>query len=291
VTVATASLPNAARNSPYTATLAASGGTPPYSGSLASGQLPVGLTLAASTGVISGTPTTAGVSNFTVQVSAGVQSATRAFSITITPPGAPVSVYLASQVPTNFAKADLPVELGVRFRSDVAGVISGVRFYKDARNTGTHVGNLWSTTGTLLARATFTNESASGWQQVTFSPAVPIAANTTYIASYFAPIGFYALSPDYFSGAGVDAAPLHLPAATPTEPNGVFVYAATTAFPTQTYQSSNYWVDVLFSTVAPELQSIAVTPTNPTIDALRPARDLWWLPMASRTHPFATSYR
>ena len=45
------------------------------------------------------------------------------------------------------------VELGVRFRSDLAGYVTGVRFYKGAGNTGTHVGNLWTNTGTLLGHA------------------------------------------------------------------------------------------------------------------------------------------
>ena len=39
------------------------------------------------------------------------------------------------------------VELGVKFRSDVAGFITGIRFYKTAGNTGTHTGTLWSTAG------------------------------------------------------------------------------------------------------------------------------------------------
>ena len=76
------------------------------------------------------------------------------------------------------------VELGVRFQADVAGVISGIRFYKARTNTGTHIASLWSNTGTLLAQATFTAESASGWQQVTFSTPVAISANTVYVASY-----------------------------------------------------------------------------------------------------------
>ena len=36
------------------------------------------------------------------------------------------------------------IELGVKFRSDVAGFITGLRFYKGAANTGTHVGSLWT---------------------------------------------------------------------------------------------------------------------------------------------------
>ncbi|MFP5388842.1 MAG: N,N-dimethylformamidase beta subunit family domain-containing protein, partial [Thermoleophilia bacterium] len=43
------------------------------------------------------------------------------------------------------------VELGVKFRSDVPGQITGIRFYKATANTGTHVGSLWTSTGTLLA--------------------------------------------------------------------------------------------------------------------------------------------
>src|SRR5262249_33421339 len=58
-----------------------------------------------------------------------------------------------------------PIEVGVKFDTDVTGQITGVRFYKGTGNTGTHVGHLWTGTGTLLATVTFTNETASGWQQ------------------------------------------------------------------------------------------------------------------------------
>ena len=79
------------------------------------------------------------------------------------------------------------VEVGVKFTSDVSGTVTGIRFYKASKNTGTHVGNLWTASGRKLASATFTGETASGWQQVTFSSPVSINANTTYVASYFAP--------------------------------------------------------------------------------------------------------
>jgi Domain of unknown function (DUF4082) len=39
------------------------------------------------------------------------------------------------------------VEVGIKFRADVAGVITAVRFYKAAANTGAHIGNLWTSTG------------------------------------------------------------------------------------------------------------------------------------------------
>ena len=55
--------------------------------------------------------------------------------------------------------------LGVKFRSDSTGTVIGLRFYKGTANTGTHVGQLWAADGTLLATATFTGETDSGWQQ------------------------------------------------------------------------------------------------------------------------------
>ena len=136
------------------------------------------------------------------------------------------------------------IQLGVKFRSAVAGSVTGVRFYKSSVNTGTHVGSLWSATGSLLAQATFTGESASGWQKVTFATPVPIQADTTYIAGYHAPVGRYSVNSAAFSTA-VTNAPLTA-LATATSPNGVYLYSALPAFPTNTFNASNYWVDVLF---------------------------------------------
>src|SRR5262249_40627791 len=48
------------------------------------------------------------------------------------------------------------IEVGLKFRADQNGTVSGVRFYKGSQNTGTHVGSLWTSTGTLRARAAFT---------------------------------------------------------------------------------------------------------------------------------------
>ena len=84
-------------------------------------------------------------------------------------------------------------ELGVKFTSDVTGTVTGIRFYKAAANTGTHIGSLWTAGGTLLASATFTSESPSGWQTVLFSTPVAISPATTYVAGYFDPNGHYSL--------------------------------------------------------------------------------------------------
>src|SRR4029077_4234092 len=112
---------------------------------------------------------------------------------------------------------------------------------------GTHIGNLWDATGALLATATFTNETASGWQQVTFESPVAINPNTTYVASYHTTAGNYGYDSAYFAAMGVDNSPLHAVANGVAGGNGVYVYGAT-AFPTQTFNATNYWVDVVFMT-------------------------------------------
>ena len=74
----TTPLPAATLSSAYSLLLAASGGTPPYTWS-AGGSLPTGLLLNATTGQISGTPQTPGLSQFTI-------TATDSRSLTVTSP-------------------------------------------------------------------------------------------------------------------------------------------------------------------------------------------------------------
>jgi len=87
--ITTTSLPDGVVGKPYSATLQAKGGIPPYSWSLSAGSLPTGLSLNGATGVISGTPGMAGRWDFTVMVSDSQNppdTAEKALSITITDP-------------------------------------------------------------------------------------------------------------------------------------------------------------------------------------------------------------
>ena len=83
--ITTNSLPDATVNVAYSATLAASGGTPPYTRwSIVSGSLPKGLSLDQTSGVVSGTVTKPGSPSFTVQVTdAGSRTATKVFTIRV----------------------------------------------------------------------------------------------------------------------------------------------------------------------------------------------------------------
>jgi hypothetical protein len=171
-------------------------------------------------------------------------------SVTPTSAGcAACTIWPSSATPTNPSVADTgSVELGVKFRADVSGQVTGIRFYKGTGNTGTHVGSLWTTSGTRLASATFGTETASGWQQVNFASPVAITAGTVYVASYFAPVGQYAADNGFFASAGVDNPPLHALQDGVSGGDGVYAYGATSSFPNNTYSASNYWVDVVFAT-------------------------------------------
>lgn len=156
-----------------------------------------------------------------------------------------------------------PVELGVKFTVDSVGAITGIRFYKDANNTGTHIGNLWASSGQLLASAQFVNETPSGWQQVNFGSPVIVSPGNVYVASYHAPNGNYALSSGYFSTNGVDAGPVNLLQDGVSGGNGVYSYSATTTFPTSSWNASNYWVDVVYSTTTSDTTAPNVANVQP----------------------------
>jgi methionine-rich copper-binding protein CopC len=140
------------------------------------------------------------------------------------------------------------VNLGVHFTPSSNGWIAGIRFYKGAGNTGTHIGSLWTSGGTLLGQVTFTGESASGWQVAYFPSPIPVTAGNTYVASYFAPNGGYSVDSGYFGSAGVTNGPLTAPQSAAVSPgNGLYGYAGSPAFPASTYNATNYWVDVVFT--------------------------------------------
>jgi hypothetical protein len=166
------------------------------------------------------------------------------------------TIWTPSTVPgtPSFLVDNAAVELGVKFRADRSGFIRGVRFYKGPTNTGTHTGNLWTSNGTLLASGTFSGESATGWQELRFAAPVAIASETTYVASYHAPVGQYAVDDEYFESGGVDSGLLHALADGIDGGNGVFRYSATSAFPTQSLDANNYYVDVVFAPNPPPKQ-------------------------------------
>lgn len=173
------------------------------------------------------------------------ETATANVSLNVLNQGSEQNVFAAGTTPAiNSVNDNSPVNLGMKFQSDAAGWITGIRFYKSEENTGAHTGYLWTASGTLLASATFTNESASGWQSVNLSQQVAIDAGTTYVVSY-STNGNYSATSDYFSDSTTNGN-LQAMSSALSGGNGVYGYGSSGLFPTSTYNSTNYYVDVAF---------------------------------------------
>src|SRR6476659_236370 len=91
------------------------------------------------------------------------------------------SIWPNSVVPRVPADPDTnQVEVGTRFRVSQPGYITHLRFYKSLQNSGPQVGKLWSSSGKLLARATFPTSSGAGWRTVALATPVPVPAGSEY---------------------------------------------------------------------------------------------------------------
>ena len=79
----------------------------------------------------------------------------------------------------------------------------------------------------MLATATFTNESAYGWQQVNFSSPVAIQANTVYVVSFSTGGGYFGITTNFFTTGGVTNGPLQALSNSVSGGDGVYNYAGT----------------------------------------------------------------
>jgi hypothetical protein len=130
-------------------------------------------------------------------------------------------------------------ELGTVFSSGVAGQITAIRFWKASSESGTHTGHLWSATGQLLATVIFSGETASGWQQQNLTTPVSITANTNYVVTVNTGSTYYVAT-----NSGLATSVVNGDLRTPVGNNGV--YGTPGQFPTNSFQNSNYFRDVVF---------------------------------------------
>ncbi len=180
--------------------------------------------------------------------------------------GCPCSLFDAGAAPS---LVNLPVrdgrpepgpwtyELGVKIKVDADSQLTAVRFYKDNLETGEHVGRVWSSDGTLLASTTFTGEGASGWQQQALSAPLQLTAGQTYVVS----VGLnqsFAMTPGGLAGEIASG----LLRSVADGLNGVFAPSAG-SFPTQSFGSSNYFVDAVVDLPPPPPPTAAAPPPPP----------------------------
>jgi hypothetical protein len=176
--------------------------------------------------------------------STGVINANCSVSFSATPvsSGDSYSVF-TTQTPAipNITDNRVAYELGMKFKSSQAGVITAIRYYKaPSEAAGGHTGRIWSSSGTVLATVTFSGETSSGWQTATLSTPLAISANTTYVVSVNIKTHYVA------TNNGLQNAISNGPLSSIAGPaNGVFGNSG--SFPTESWQASNYFRDVVFT--------------------------------------------
>jgi Putative Ig domain len=212
VQITTTQLPDGTANSPYSATLAATGGTAPYVWS-ATSALPAGLTMS-STGAISGTPTASGQSMLTVKVEDSEetpQSTQISLALDVADAAQPAAAastttsgyYGAGRGADSLANCIVGPDghvVAYRFVAEHSGSIKRVRFYiipNKAGYAGGDAGTLQvniesddgtsahNPSGTVLATATLDDPlsvtgSAEFFPLITFPTPANITAGTIY---------------------------------------------------------------------------------------------------------------
>ncbi|MEZ0393375.1 MAG: Ig-like domain-containing protein, partial [Pseudobdellovibrionaceae bacterium] len=201
---------------------------------------------------------------------AGAIANSAAVSITVNaivqppPPPSGTSVTLmTSQVPALVNLHDgVSYELGMRFTSTVAGKITTIRFFKGSAETGTRTGKIYSSSGALLASVVFSGETAAGWQQMNLASPLSIAANTEYTVSVNTGAGYYVATNNGMASQISNGSLRSV-----VGNNGV--YGPVGSRPTSSYESSNYFRDIVF--VA---DSGSTTPPPPTADTQAPVASI-----------------
>jgi hypothetical protein len=148
-----------------------------------------------------------------------------------------------TQVPQSLTVSDGATanhELGTKFTSTVSGQITAIRFWKDSRETGSHVGHIWSASGQLLASVNFVNETASGWQQQSLATTLAVNANTVYAVTVNTGNTYYVTTRN-----GLATKIVNHELSSIVGNNGLI--GPSGRFPVSTFDASNYFRDVVFT--------------------------------------------
>jgi hypothetical protein len=187
--------------------------------------------------------------------------------VTVAPASLAQTVSLFTrQAPAETATSDTKaVTLGVKFWSTQAGTVSGIRFYRGAASSGGYTVRLYTASGTMLGQATLSQDACTlpCWEEADFASPIPIAANTSYIAAYYTPVGRY-VETNYGLTNGAMNGPLVAPASSQVGGNGIYRYGSSIRFPQYTYNATNYFVDIVFAPTAPTLL-LSINPPNPSV--------------------------
>jgi hypothetical protein len=259
IVVSPITLPAATATVPYTQTLTATGGTPPYHYQFSSGTPAFGLALTTA-GVLSGTIASGGTVSFTVAVTDSTAGTPNATSITYALNVLPLAVFVCPALlpngtvgvaynqaltacgggpPYNFTQQGLPVGLSMTS----AGVISGTPTASGAFNVAVSVSEA-TANGTLFGYETYTLTIAPATPTFTFaagsatSATVTAGASATYPLSLTPLNGFNAAVNLSCSGLPIEAACAFSPSS-PVTPSGTAAVTITLTVSTSQPATSN----------------------------------------------------
>jgi hypothetical protein len=157
-------------------------------------------------------------------------------------PTSPYSLF-TTQIPTSLNNSDgskKNYELGMKFMSTTAGKITGIRFYKSPSESGNHTGKIYSESGALLVSGTFSSETSSGWQTLKLATPLSINANTVYVVSVNTGKTYYVATVSGLASQVTQGSLMSV-----VGNNGVF--GPVGSMPTQSWNQSNYFRDVIFA--------------------------------------------
>ncbi|MEX5631247.1 DUF4082 domain-containing protein [Parafrankia sp. FMc2] len=181
--------------------------------------------------------------------------------------GGPASVISlwgsSARLPVQTSPDTRRVVLGLRFRAETSGEVSALRVFRPGAGGGPNTGALWSADGRLLSTLTIPDSDRGGWRRGAFGRPVALQAGRTYVAAYQVETGGYVDQVNYFANGQVrKVGPLVALA-------GVYTYRAS-AFPNETWEASNYYVDVEFRPGSRPSGAPVTAPPSPGPNATAP---------------------
>lgn len=162
--------------------------------------------------------------------------------------GTEYSIWGSSTLGTASPDSEISIVLGTKFRASSNGYIVGIRWQNISGWAQVGDVALFSGTTNISGTRTVTGQTASGWQRMDFASPVAITASTIYMAAarYTNANFSYRATDSYFASAGVTNGPLEA-VANSVSTNGMYIYNGTMVAPNSTWQSSCYFIDVVYT--------------------------------------------